>query len=611
MTRKLKVVPGAADLDVEESECFRVMSFNMLAQQMANSKMFKYVPQNQLRKRNRWPRVRAEVSRYGADIICLQECDLYDQILTSLQEHGEQADQGTRFEGVYKRRNNDGQSHGVAILYDSQVFRLLDSGSCEYGERLMGGVGAFALLEDRRQQRRRRHPTTVVLPENDEIVGTTGVVDGTMGSRSAKKGPLGEQGECGSGSGAAEEERVRAAAAAATEDDPSGLVCVATTHLYWHPDGGAIRLAQAETLMAHVASFLHERFGNDYSTVPVVLAGDLNTVPGVDVYRLLSERVFKGEKPEAFHRRRHERARAKEADKVEKARQYNAKLEAIRAKNAAVISAARSSTSPDALREVVHDIGGAAEAADGTVEEVASVEATQGRGGTPVSIVQATDGGDSVTQGRAADSAGLTLTVSDDNTAAAASSSAKGGGELTPASHEREGGPDQDDDVRRYKQEFRGFSSAYGAYSSVFDSQLSRNHPPAEYSASEAAGTHKIGIVRLGARTDGGGSLSQNQESVRPQKSQHQQQHQQGNGPSGEPQFTTCTDSFAGTIDYIWHNRQLQVRSLLGLPSFKQATYGKGLPTASYPSDHVSIMAELFWRHPAQTRGEDAPAKPQ
>ncbi|CAN0012532.1 unnamed protein product, partial [Ectocarpus sp. 12 AP-2014] len=445
ITRKLKVVPGAADLDVEESECFRVMSFNMLAQQLATSEMFKYVPRNQLRKHNRWPRVRAEVSRYGADIICLQECDLYDQVLASLQEHGEQADQGTRFEGVYKRRKDNGLSHGVAILYDTQVFRLLDSGSCEYGENLMGGVGAFALLEDRRQHRRRRHPTPGGLPDNDETVEMVGVADGTRGSGSTRNGPRGEHGGGGGGSEAAEGGGV-GAAATATKDDPSGLVCVATTHLYWHPDGGAIRLAQAETLMAHVAAFLRERFGDDYSTVPVVLAGDLNTVPGVDVYRLLSEGVFKGETPEAFHRRRYEKARAKEADKVEKARKYNAKLEAIRAKNAAVISAARSSTSPGALLEVVHDTGEAAEAADGTVEEVASVESAQGLGRTPVSMSRATGGGDSVTQGRPADSARLTVTVSNDDTAVAASSSATAGGELTPASHERGWGRDQDGD---------------------------------------------------------------------------------------------------------------------------------------------------------------------
>ncbi|CAM9589071.1 unnamed protein product [Ectocarpus sp. 13 AM-2016] len=591
------------------------MSFNMLAQQLATSKMFKYVPRNQLRKHNRWPRVRAEVSRYGADIICLQECDLYDQVLASLQEHGEQADQGTRFEGVYKRRKDNGLSHGVAILYDTQVFRLLDSGSCEYGENLMGGVGAFALLEDRRQHRQRSHPTPGGLPANDESVEKVGVADGTRGSRSTRNGPRDEHGGGGGGSEAAEGGGV-GVAATATKDDPSGLVCVATTHLYWHPDGGAIRLAQAETLMAHVAAFLRERFGDDYSTVPVVLAGDLNTVPGVDVYRLLSEGVFEGETTKAFHRRRYEKARAKEADKVEKARKYNAKLEAIRAKNADVISAARSSTSPGALREVVHDTEEAAEAADGTVDEVALVEAAQGLGRTPVSMSRATERGDSVTQGRPANPAGLTVTVSDDDTATAASSSATAGGELTPASYDRGGGRDQDGDVRCYEQEFRGFSSAYGAYSSVFDSQLSRNHPRGEYSVSEATGNHKIGIVCLGARTGGGGGLSQNQESVPPktlqqQPKQQQQQRQQGNGPSGEPQLTTCTDSFAGTIDYIWHNRQLQVRSLLSLPSFKQATYGKGLPTASYPSDHVSIMAEIFWRHPAQSRGEDAPAEPQ
>ena len=37
--------------------------------------------------------------------------------------------------------------------------------------------------------------------------------------------------------------------------------------------------------MQKVETFLRERFGDGYSSVPVVLAGDLNNVPGVDVYR--------------------------------------------------------------------------------------------------------------------------------------------------------------------------------------------------------------------------------------------------------------------------------------------------------------------------------------
>lgn len=37
--------------------------------------------------------------------------------------------------------------------------------------------------------------------------------------------------------------------------------------------------------MASVAVFLEERVGESYGSVPLVLAGDLNNVPGVDVYR--------------------------------------------------------------------------------------------------------------------------------------------------------------------------------------------------------------------------------------------------------------------------------------------------------------------------------------
>ena len=37
--------------------------------------------------------------------------------------------------------------------------------------------------------------------------------------------------------------------------------------------------------MARVARFLKEHFGESYSSIPLVLAGDWNTVPGIDVYR--------------------------------------------------------------------------------------------------------------------------------------------------------------------------------------------------------------------------------------------------------------------------------------------------------------------------------------
>lgn len=49
-------------------------------------------------------------------------------------------------------------------------------------------------------------------------------------------------------------------------------------------DRAAIRLAQAEHFVARLEAFLRQRFGDAFLSVPIVLAGDLNNVPGVDVY---------------------------------------------------------------------------------------------------------------------------------------------------------------------------------------------------------------------------------------------------------------------------------------------------------------------------------------
>eukprot|EP00903_Cladosiphon_okamuranus_P014269 g13253.t1 len=654
LTRTLKTLPDAAP-DLEESECFRVMSFNILAQQMASSKMFPYVPKNQLKKGNRAPRVQAEVSRYGADVICLQECDSFDEIMASLRE--EKTNQGSLYEGVYKRRNNSDNSHGVAVLYDTKRFRLLDSGSCEFGRYLFDGVGAFALLQDRR----RRPPH----PDPGETVGGHGDLSGPIGTGPGaangvdRVGGHGDEsdttqgGEEGQAMGRKErwlEESLRPGAALSE----SGIVCVATSHLYWHPDGGAIRLAQAEVLMASVADFLEERFGESYGSVPLVLAGDLNNVPGIDVYRLLSNGTCEGGTPEAFYRRKRERARARKEEDLKKARQAVALVAQIRARNAAAIAAARSSNSssagggerngtappmaaPGALYSPSPAVVSAAEA--DTVGEAAD-EGGNGMGAAAVVAV-----GGRREEGRCASGAtsretgGGALPTGSVGAAAPTASSSPGPGSFdwsptlakfdsessasnvgigvardAPESAIKKPDGDRDGDVRLYEQGFRGLSSAYSAYSSVFDSQLSKKRPSGESSVCEVTGQHTIGHVRLGVRQAGGPwgnggngeGVQVNGSDLRtlgdtPLKQQElDEEKEEADRSMGEPQLTTCTDNFAGTIDYIWHTPQLQVRSLLDLPSLNQAMQGGGLPTASYPSDHVSIMAELHWRIPFQ-----------
>lgn len=71
------------------------------------------------------------------------------------------------------------------------------------------------------------------------------------------------------------------------EEETSLRVCVLKINLVPRSqlcDRSAIRLAQAEYLVARMEAFLRQRFGDDFLSVPVVLAGDLNNVPGVDVY---------------------------------------------------------------------------------------------------------------------------------------------------------------------------------------------------------------------------------------------------------------------------------------------------------------------------------------
>lgn len=73
----------------------------------------------------------------------------------------------------------------------------------------------------------------------------------------------------------------------------------------------------------------------------------------------------------------------------------------------------------------------------------------------------------------------------------------------------------------------------------------------------------------------------------------------------GEPEFTTWkfrksegsseVSEKKRTIDYIWTSPSLQAAEVWQLPS--QAEIGaSGLPSAAYPSDHLSLAVKLVWR---------------
>ena len=114
-----------------------VMSFNILAQCYTRSEFFPNVnPKAALKWKNRGPLIIKEIVQYSPDIVCLQECDSWDDfMLPGLDSHG--------YTGVFKQKT-DGKQDGVAILWKKEMFLLKESDPIEYGIR--NGVGLVVSL---------------------------------------------------------------------------------------------------------------------------------------------------------------------------------------------------------------------------------------------------------------------------------------------------------------------------------------------------------------------------------------------------------------------------------------------------------------------------------
>uniref|UniRef100_A0A663M7G8 Phosphodiesterase 12 n=1 Tax=Athene cunicularia TaxID=194338 RepID=A0A663M7G8_ATHCN len=66
--------------------------------------------------------------------------------------------------------------------------------------------------------------------------------------------------------------------------DPSRKICVANTHLYWHPKGGNIRLIQIAVALSHIKHIACDL----YPGIPVIFCGDFNSTPSSGTYSFIS-----------------------------------------------------------------------------------------------------------------------------------------------------------------------------------------------------------------------------------------------------------------------------------------------------------------------------------
>ncbi|XP_054832025.1 2',5'-phosphodiesterase 12 [Eublepharis macularius] len=239
--------PGACTFDarhlytkrVAGPGLIRTVTYNILADiyaqtELSRTVLYPYCAPYSLELDYRQNLLKKELAGYSADLICLQEVDrsvFADSLGPALDAFG--------LEGLFRLKEK--QHEGLATFYRRDKFSLLSQHDIALNQ---------ALLEDplHGELRDRLAP----YPQVQEKV--------QQRSSALQVSVL----QCRS--------------------DPSRKICVANTHLYWHPKGGNIRLIQAAVALSHIRHVTH----NVYPDTPMIFCGDFNGTPSTGMYSFIS-----------------------------------------------------------------------------------------------------------------------------------------------------------------------------------------------------------------------------------------------------------------------------------------------------------------------------------
>lgn len=62
----------------------------------------------------------------------------------------------------------------------------------------------------------------------------------------------------------------------------------------------------------------------------------------------------------------------------------------------------------------------------------------------------------------------------------------------------------------------------------------------------------------------------------------------------GTPEYTNYTVEFSGCLDYIYYQTErLEVEQVIPMPSNEEITLHIAIPSVVFPSDHISLCADL------------------
>ncbi|XP_030901966.2 2',5'-phosphodiesterase 12 [Melopsittacus undulatus] len=217
----------------------RTVTYNILADIYAQTEysrtvLYPYCAPYALELDYRQNLLKKELAGYSADLICLQEVDksvFVDSLAPALDAFG--------LEGLFKIKEK--QHEGLATFYRRDKFSLLSQHDIAFSE---------ALLSD---------------PVHKELCDKLA------------KYPLVQE-------KVLQRSSVLQVSVLQATSDPSRKICVANTHLYWHPKGGHIRLVQIAVALSHIKHVACDL----YPSIPVIFCGDFNSTPSSGTYSFIN-----------------------------------------------------------------------------------------------------------------------------------------------------------------------------------------------------------------------------------------------------------------------------------------------------------------------------------
>ncbi|XP_066471393.1 2',5'-phosphodiesterase 12 [Tiliqua scincoides] len=239
--------PGACTFDARHLYTQRVagpglvrtVTYNVLADAYAQTELsrtvlYPYCAPYSLELDYRQNLLKKELAGYSADLICLQEVDravFTDSLGPALDAFG--------LEGLLRLKEK--QHEGLATFYRRDKFRLLGQHDIALNQALLESP-----LHRELRDRLASCPQVQEKVQQRSSVLQVSVLQSTS--------------------------------------EPFRKICVANTHLYWHPKGGNIRLIQAAVALSHIRHVTHDM----YPGIPVIFCGDFNSTPSTGMYSFVS-----------------------------------------------------------------------------------------------------------------------------------------------------------------------------------------------------------------------------------------------------------------------------------------------------------------------------------